>query len=106
MESVFTYKALSHKLFLYGFQSLDFFIVIGVPLFILFLTKSITVALIMLVIFWKIGKKLKLRTEHYFKSFLTYLMTPVRLSVNKYKENIPGYLAKGDTNAGNKTDAV
>ncbi|HAX61063.1 MAG TPA: hypothetical protein DCX95_00665 [Elusimicrobia bacterium] len=97
MESVNTHKALSHKVFMYGFQSIDFFVVIGVPVLTSMIVKSWIVFLIMLVLCWKIGKKLKARPAEYFKSFFTYLATPGRLSVDKYKENIPGYLVKGAT---------
>lgn len=88
MKPVYTYKALSNTIFFWGFQPIDF----GIGLLSWLMVWGVTnfkVAFIWLCFAYFIGKKLKHRPEGSEKSFLIFIKTPNKLSVNN--NDIPNY---------------
>jgi uncharacterized protein YacL len=95
MEKIKTYKAISNKELLYGYQALDLAFVLMVSFAVIFYVSMILGILIFIVlaIFFK---KFAKRRENYFKNLITYTFTPKIFSVRKetkikpYKDVLDG----------------
>jgi len=90
MKPVYTYKALSQSLMLYGFRSFDFFVVIIVPALV-GITINYLLGALCLIILWVAAKKLKSRPPGYFSSLFLFVVTPEFMSV-RMDSDIPHYL--------------
>ena len=75
MEKIKTYKAISNKELLYGYQALDLAFVLMVSFAVIFYVSMILgiLVFIVLAIFFK---KFAKRRENYFKNLITYTFTP------------------------------
>jgi hypothetical protein len=87
MRPVYTYKALGHTVFLYGFRSFDFFVVIVGPLLIAIAVSYLFGALCLIGL-WYAAKKLKHRPPGYFSSMFLFFVTPCNLAVRPYSDVI------------------
>lgn len=95
MEKIKTYKAISNKELLYGYQALDLAFVLMVSFAVIFYVSMILgiLVFIVLAIFFK---KFAKRRENYFKNLITYTFTPKIFSVRKetkikpYKDVLDG----------------
>ena len=95
MEKIKTYKAISNKELLYGYQALDLAFVLMVSFAVIFYISMILGILIFIVlaIFFK---KVAKRRENYFRHLITYTFTPKIFSVRKetkikpYKDFLDG----------------
>lgn len=87
MKSVYTHKALGNTLFLYGFQPIDFFVVIICPLLV-GIAVSYILGGVCLAGLWFAAKKLKHRPPGYFSSLFLFFVTPDYLAVKPYSDTI------------------
>lgn len=85
MRPVYTHKALGHTIFLYGFRSFDFFVVIVSPLLIAIAVSYILGALCLIGL-WYAMKKLKHRPPGYLRAGFVFLLTPGNLAVAPYSD--------------------
>jgi hypothetical protein len=89
MQPVNTHKALSNRVFLFGFQPYDAGVLLISTLIIWGLSNSFIAAFVWLSMSSWFFRKMKYRPDGYFKSFVVFLSTSYRLSVKG--EDGPAY---------------
>ena len=89
MQNIQTYKAISNRVFLFGFRLVDLGISIVIPFMLWVISDSFKLAFMIFIITVYISKKFKHRPEGYEKSFLGFLFRPYRFNVKT--RDIPSY---------------
>jgi len=89
MKPVYTYKALSNKVFLFGFNPLDLGVIIISTLLLWGITNSLKIGFGWFCILCYLGKKLKDRPLGSEKSFMYFITTSGKLGVKN--DDIPNY---------------
>ncbi len=89
MQNIQTYKAISNRVFLFGFRLVDLGISIVIPFMLWVISDSFKLAFVVFIVTIYISKKFKYRPEGYERSFLSFLFTPYRFSVDD--KDIPSY---------------
>lgn len=92
MQSVENYKALSHRLTIYGFQPVDLVIILIGWFFIHGLVSSFLLDIVFLIFSAIFSRRLKDRPVGYFISLLVFIVIPKRLVLEQYKD-VPSYKA-------------
>ena len=96
MRTVETYKALTYKLLIYGYQPVDLVIILVLFIFVHGVISSLIVDVIYVVTALIIAKKGKDRPEGYFVSLALFLLSPHRLNLSN--ADVPTYRSvKDDT---------
>lgn len=95
MKQIETYKALSYKLLIFGYQPIDLVIILVLFLFVHGIGNNLLIDIIFLLPALIIAKKGKNRPQGYFLSLATYLILPRHLGVSPGSEDrVPGEKAK------------
>ena len=89
MKSVETYKALTYRLLVYGFQPVDLVIILLLFVFVHGIISSLILDIIFIITALIIAKKGRSRSDGYFISLALYLISPHRLNLKN--SDIPNY---------------
>lgn len=89
MKPVETYKALTFKLLVYGYQPVDLVIILLLFVFVHGIINSLLVDLIYVITALIIAKKGRNRPAGYFVSLALYLISPPRLKLGS--TDVPTY---------------
>lgn len=89
MKNIQTYKALSNRLFVFGFLFFDLVLIVLFPTIVWMVSNSFKIAFGIFVTGIYFGKKYKYRPEGSIKSFLGFLFAPNRFSIKP--DSIPSY---------------
>ncbi len=89
MKKIQTYKALSNRIFVFGFLFFDLALIVIIPFIVWVISNSFKVAFGVFVVEIYFAKKHKYRAEGYLKSFLGFLFTPNKFSIKS--DSIPSY---------------
>ena len=94
MKTVETYKALTYRLLVYGFQPVDLVITLLMFVFVHGIISSLILDIIFIIIALIIAKKSRNRPDGYFISLALYLISPPRLNLKN--SDIPTYRSVKD----------
>ena len=100
MKTVDTYKALTYRLLVYGFQPVDLVIILLLFVFVHGIISSLILDIIFIITALIIAKKGRNRPDGYFASLALYLISPCRLNIKN--SDIPTYGSV--KNAANQSD--
>jgi len=89
MKSIETYKALTYRLLVYGFQPVDLVIILLLFVFLHGVFNSLLLDIVVIGVLLIIAKKGKNRQAGYFVSLALFLITPHRLTLKNM--DVPSY---------------
>jgi hypothetical protein len=81
MQTVYTHKALSNRVMLFGLLPLDVVVILISTLMLWGTSNSFTAAFLWISLVTLFFKKMKYRSHRYFRSLITFIVTSPKMSI-------------------------